>query len=142
MAKLTAAQVTEKWARNTQGNIQSFKDGVMAVTESPGQKAAAQVERYKEGVRRAADDGVWGEAVASVPLAEWKQLTAEKGASRITEGVSKAKPKAQRFFEQLLPHAEGVKQAIAQMPKGTDADGDARMLAAVRMMRQFKFRRR
>lgn len=142
MARLTPAQIAEKWARNTSGNIQAFKEGVMSVTEAPGVKAAAQVDRYVEGVRKAAADGTWGEAVAAVPLQEWKQLTSEKGASRISEGVTKAKPKAQRFFDQLIPHTDQVKAAVAQMPKGSESDADARMLAAVRMMRSFKFRRR
>lgn len=142
MARMTAAQFAEKWARNAQGNVQSYKDGVNAVQEAPGIKAAANADRYVRGVQKSVEDGIWQERVSSVPLAEWKQLTIDKGANRYSDGVSKAKPKMQRFGEQLLQHTEQVKAAIAQMPKGTESDSEARMLAAVRMMRQLRFRRR
>lgn len=142
MAKLTAAQVADKWARNLSNSVPSIKAGVQSVTESPMAKAAAQVDRYKMGVQRAADDGTWAEGLQAVSLEDWKTATAEKGTARIADGVAKAKSKQQRFYDQLLPHTEMVKQTIASMPKGSEADSDARMLAASRMMRQFKFRRR
>ncbi len=142
MAKLTSAQIQEKWSRNLSNAIPSIKAGVQAVTESPTQKAASQVDRYVRGVQEAAQTGTWQEGLNSVTLEDWKMATAEKGTARIADGVAKAKTKMQRFFDQLLPHTDMVRQTISGMPKGTEQDSDARMLAASRLMRQFKFRKR
>lgn len=132
----------QKYLRNAGGAAEAYKAGVRAVTESPTAKAARHPDRYLAGVQRAVDDGRWAERLTAVTLADWQTASVEKGARRLADGVKAAEGKMNDFLGQLLPHTDRVKAAIREMPKGSEADSDARMLEAVRMMRQFRFRRR
>jgi hypothetical protein len=132
----------QKWQRNMTASVPTIKAGVMAVRESPMAKAADRADFYLQRVTDAVQSGKFQAALRSVSLADWQQATAEKGTARITAGVNAAVPKMTQFLGQLLPFTENVKRTIATMPKGGTAEADARMLAAVNMMRQFKFQRR
>lgn len=133
---------TQKWARNMTGSVPTIKAGVMAVRESPMAKAADRADYYAQRVQEAVNSGKFQAALRAVSLGDWQQATAEKGTSRIASGVQLAIPKVQAFQAQLQPYAESVKRQIAAMPKGGPAEADARMLAAVNLMRQFRYQRR
>lgn len=136
------SDVVAKWTRNMQGSIPTIKAGVMAVTASPMEAAAQAADRYAAGVQQAVQSGTYQAGLRSVSLADWQDATANKGTARINAGVQAAQTKMTNFMNQLLPFTARVKQTIGAMPKGQPADSDARMLAAVNMMRQFKFQRR
>lgn len=121
--------------------IPKVKAGIAAVTESPGDKAAAAADRYAAGVAKAVETGRYAEGCRSVSLEEWKRLATEK-ASRIQQGVKEAEGKMVNFLAQLLPYAQQVKREIASMPKGTLADSIARSTAAIEKMSQFRYRKR
>jgi hypothetical protein len=132
----------DKWVRNTQAGIPSYKAGVMAVTVAPTQKAAQQAQYYAQQVQAAVDSGRYQAGLQAVSLQDWQQAATGKGANRIAAGVQAAQPKVQAFLTQFLPFVASVKQRIASMPKGGTAEADARMLAAVQLMRTFKFQKR
>ena len=132
----------DKWVRNTQAGIPSYKAGVMAVTVSPTTKAAAQAQFYAQQVQAAVDSGRYQAGLQAVSLSDWQNAAVNKGANRIATGVQGAVPKMQNFLTQFLPFVASVKQRIASMPKGGTAEADARMLAAVQLMRSFKFQKR
>jgi predicted component of type VI protein secretion system len=132
----------EKWKRNMLASVPTIKAGVMAVTVSPTEKAAQQADLYARKVQEAVDSGKYQANLRAVTLSDWQQATADKGTARINAGVSAAVPKVTQLMQQLLPFTERVKQTIAAMPKGSPADADARALAAIQMMRGFKFQRR
>lgn len=142
MSKLSPQAVADKYIRAMSNAVPAIKAGVMATTENPMAKAAASEDAWVSGVQRAKDSGKFRDGLMAVPFEEWKRLTAEKGSARIAQGVQEAKPKLQQFFSQLLPYTEQVSQRIAQMPKGTDADSAARMMANFESMKQFRFRKR
>lgn len=141
MAKDIAATV-DKWKRNMLSSVPTIKAGVMAVTESPTEKAARSADLYVQKVQEAVATGRFQQGLRSVSLADWQQATAEKGTQRISQGVTAAVPKVNAFMQQLLPFTENVKRTIANMPKGTPEQADARVMAAIQMMRQFKFQKR
>lgn len=140
MADVQAA--AQKWQRNLTQAVPTIKAGVMAVRESPMAKAADRADYYLQQVQQAVASGKFQAALRSVSLADWQQATAEKGTARIAAGVNAAMPKMQAFLGQLIPYTDNVKRTIAAMPRGGAAEADARMLAAVNLMRQFKFQRR
>lgn len=139
MANTNVQATTEKYIRNLTSAVPAIKASIMAVTESPTQKAAAKAEEYVRGVQRAKESGKWQEGLRAVSLEDWKRATADKGAARIATGAMEAKGKMQAFFSQLLPHTAALSQQIAQMPKGSEADSVARMMANFDGMRRFRF---
>lgn len=141
MANLDPAAIAEKWKRNLTASVPSIKAGVMAVTVSPMQKAAARKDAYVAGVQRAADSGKWSDGLLAVPLSEWQNRTANAGTERIARGAADAVNKVVAFQTQLKPVTDRVKAAVANMPKGTVEDGIARSAAAIRIMAEMRFRK-
>jgi hypothetical protein len=136
----TAAQSAEKWARNLSGSTESIKQGVMGVTVSPTEKAAAQAGAYQAGVMRAVADGKFAAGLRRVSLDDWKQATLRKGLNRIAAGATEAKPKMQEFMDEFLPHVQAGQRLLESMPRG---DINSNIQRAVTMMEHnSKFRRR
>lgn len=128
---LTSAQVTAKWQQNTSGAVQSYKDGVNAVTTSPTQAAAANIQNYLTGVNNAVSSGRMVAALNAVSLQAWQAAATNKGAARIPLGVQAAAPKFQAFMDKWLPYEQALKTRIASMPKGGLAESQARAAAAI-----------
>lgn len=140
MAKRLSVQaVLGKWVRNagSQQAQDSYKAGIASVTEAPGAKAAAAVDKYEAGVMRAVETGKFAQRVGSVTLADWK-ASAEANAGKLKDGVKKGERKMQSFLTEYLPFVSGVSAEIQSMPSTTEDDREARMLANVRRLRQFR----
>lgn len=120
---------------------QAMKDGVDGVTESPMEKAAANVDKYVRGVQEAASDGRFERGLREVSLGDWKTAMKEKGAANMANGVRTLTPRAQRGMTDLFAFADQVKSEIAGMPNTTESDAEARALAAIRKMREYRKRR-
>jgi hypothetical protein len=138
---LTPRQIADKQVKRAAASTQDFKDGVNAVTESPMEKAANKADKYLAGVQASVQDGTYQEGLRSVPLEEWKRLTAEKGASRFAEGVRLSADKILEFQTQFQPVRDQVKREVDAMPNDTFEQRMARMVANAEGLRRFKFRR-
>lgn len=138
---LNSTMVAEKWRRNTAASTQAVKEGVMAVTKSPMEAAAAQQQAYLEGVRKAAESGKWKRNLLAVPLSEWQDRMVNQGIPRIASGVEAAVPRMQAFMDQLLPYTAAISAEASKMPRGSLEDSIARMTMSVRKMAQFKFQK-
>lgn len=136
MAK-NAATIAEKWARNLGAAGQSYKEGVMAVTEAPTAKAARALDRALQNYTEAIQSGRMADKLNGVSLQQWQQQTANVGAPRLTQGATAAKPKMQGFMDRWLPVAEQISQTVAALPKGGEANAIARIMASYRMAKQF-----
>lgn len=130
----------DKWKRQMLGAAPTIKAGVMAVTVAPGQQAAAAADLWAQRVAESKDK--FRTNVGAVSLQAWQTAMVDKGLARLTTGVNGAMPKVQAFMAQLIPYTNQVRATIRSMPKGSEADSEARMLAASRMMRAFAFQRR
>lgn len=137
---MNTAKILEKWKRNAGQATEAFKDGVGAVKQAPTQKAAAAVDKYRAGVLRAVDDGSYVDNLNKVTLADWQQATADKGSRNYANGISSISPRAAKNMADQQQYAEQVSAEIANMPNLTESDAEARMLANVRRMREFKKR--
>lgn len=134
---LTPQQAADKWAANLAASQNQIKSGIAAVQESPMIRASQREDAYIAGIQRSLADGKRARGLARRSLADWQRLTTAK-VGRIASGAQEAKPDVANFMAQLLPYTEQVRNTIRGMPKGTEADSDARMLAAINMMRKFK----
>jgi len=136
MPKRNPTDVAAKWSRNLKGATEEIRRGVAAVTESPPQKAAKNMDKIRERWIAALDkmkDGLEG-----VPVEEWKRLT-EAGIGKISIGVdAKGTAKMETVMKNLLPHIEAGQSKIEGMPSVTLEDNIARMEAFVRHMATFK----
>jgi hypothetical protein len=114
---------TAKWVRNLSNATQSITDGVNAVTQAPGPKAAAQVNVWLARIQQSAQK--WAAKVGAVSLSDWQQAMI-LGIPKIAQGASNKQAKYLAFATKFYPHlAQGVNQ-VKSMPKGTLADAVAR----------------
>jgi len=134
MAKVTATQYVDKWARNLISAGPSITDGVNNVTEAPGGKAARKADKWMAGIQRSFQDGTWQRGVGAVSLEDWKQATITKGIPRISVGVEQAKPKQLIMAEKLLAAVDSVTSIVNQMPDNTLEERIAKSAAFQRAM--------
>lgn len=135
---MTAAEITEKHARNLKASVPDIRRGVEAVTESPMEAAAASEDKYLAGVQRAVSQGTWKAGLLNVTLPEWKTATIEKGIGRIAAGIDAATSKQREFYGKLIPHIAAGQALVADMPTNTLEDSISKMAAFTRHMAEFK----
>lgn len=138
MAKLTAQEFAEKWARRLTASAPDIQRGINRVDQSPTEKAASKKDKMLNNLTQSVQSGKWEAGLRRVTLADWKKAITEKGLPRISAGVQNASPKMADFAGQLLAYQDSVKSEIERMPDLTIEDSIARMAAWTRRMSQFK----
>lgn len=139
MAKvLDPTTVANRWAQNLAGASQKIAQGVAAVTESPGAKAAQAADLWQTRVSSADAKSRFATNTAKVSLTDWKQAMTNKGIPRISQGANDAKPKMTNFLQQFLPFVQNVADSVHQMPKNTLDDRINRAVAQIRGTAQFR----
>lgn len=136
------ATVAAKWVRGMQNAGATAKDGVSAVTQAPGQKAAAAAELYRRKVNEAVDSGRFQSQTAAVSLESWRQDYITKGIPAMTARAAGAQDKVARFLAFWLPITEQASQAVQAMPKGSLEDSKARMLRNLEILAGNKYKGR
>lgn len=139
MAK-TSREATDKWKRNLKAASADIKAGVESVTESPAAKAADNIEKMKQKLMEAFDDGRVEKALRGVSLEDWKKAFIETGINRISSGVDKADGKMVAFMDWLIPHVEAGKAKVENMPSITLEDNINRMVEFTRHMAARKYK--
>ena len=138
MARVSPQEFAEKWARRTAAATNDYSNGIRRVREAPGQKAAAKADKYLSGVQQSHAEGKWQARVAAVSLGDWQKAAVEKGAGRISAGVTAAQGDMQRFGQQLLSHVDSVQAEVHAMPDNTLEERIARMVHSTRRMSEFR----
>lgn len=126
----------EKWQRNMGQAAEAMRDGIAGVTESPNAKAADSADKYARNVAEAVSSGKFARRNREVTLSDWKQAATDKGVANMQNGVRALGARAKRAITDQLAKAQAISQQIAGMPNVTEADAEARMLTAMRLMRQ------
>lgn len=124
----------EKWRRNMAASGEAVKQGVNAVTESPGVKASANKEKYRRNVLDAVDSGRYERGNASYTVEDWKKALTGKGISNMQTGAANLSARAQRAITEQLQVANEVSAAVAGMPTDTFDQAMEKAKAAARMM--------
>lgn len=138
--KLTPAQWADKLARNLKNASQDIQNGVNAVQTAPGQKAAAQSQKWINSLNEASTQEKWRRNVAAVSLEDWKKAMLDKGLARIGPGIDAAKPKIVQFAEEVTPHIEAGQRQLEQMPDLTLQDSINRAVTWITHMSEFRRR--
>lgn len=138
---LTPTQIADLQISRLSGATTRIQQGIEAVTEAPGEKAARAKDKMRTNLLKSLDDGTWEQRVASVSLADWKKAAIDKGIGRIATGITNAKPKIVKFHEQRQQHQAGIDAELANMPDVTLEDSINRMTKQVRGMAEFNFKR-
>lgn len=134
--RATAADATAKWVTNLSGSTERVKAGVARVTTAPGQKAAAQSQKWLQRVTASQDK--WRTRVASVSLQSWQQSMTDVGIPRIAQGAQAKQDKYTAFANEFFPFlAQGV-QRIDAMPSTTLEDNINRAVAMIRHNATFR----
>lgn len=135
---VSAQAAIAKWQANMSAAGPSMVAGVNAVTVAPTTMAAAAGTKYINNVNAAYNSGKWAAGLQSVTLADWKSAMTGKGAQNMASGARALSTRATKSMTDALNYSQTVKMQIAGMPNVTEADADARMLAAVNLMRAYK----
>lgn len=130
MAAKDPTQTAAKWAANMQNATTSITNGVNAVTQAPGEAAAAAVELWASRV--AASKNRWATNVRAVSLQEWKTKMINVGIPRVASGAQANQPKMQAFLSWFLPAQDAVTQQTRAMPKGSIEQSIARAANQIR----------
>ena len=130
MAVKDPTTVATKWSRNLAAATQTITDGVNAVTQAPGAKAAANVTAWITRLQAAQDK--WVRNTSAVTLQQWQSAMITKGIPRVSSGATAALPKMTQFMQQFLPFVEQGAQQVRAMPNATIEDGIARAVAQIR----------
>ena len=111
----SAADAAARWQAGFAGSGARWTAGIQAVDTPPGQAAAAQQSRYVAGVNQNANK--WATRVASVSLAQWKQVSVDKGASRLAGGAQAGMAKYQARIAAVLDAERSIISGLP--PRGT-----------------------
>lgn len=118
MAKLDNPQGgAQKWADKMATSTQAYKDGVMGVTQAPGQKAARASGKWL--AKTQASQPKFEKNVGAVTLGDWQTVTADKGALRLADGARTALPKMERFNTAFYQYLKAGQATIDAMPTDT-----------------------
>lgn len=138
-ARKTAQQVAAKWSQNLTNSTTAIQNGVNAVTTSPTQLAAQNVNGYLQGVQAAVASGKWQRNLQAVSLQDWKTSMQQKGIPHIQTGATAAQPKVATAFGPLLQYVYDTRDAVNQShPRGSLAQNLARANAFATQMANYK----
>jgi hypothetical protein len=118
MARVTATEAAEKWARRTGQSTQDYVSGVKRVSQAPGVKAAQQSNAMLAGVTASVQSGDWQRKVAAVTLGDWQKAATDKGATRLASGVTAAAPKMAGVMAKVLADVDATLAEVERIPRG------------------------
>lgn len=139
---MSPEQIAEKQVRRAQAATQDYKNGVNAVKEAPGKKAAEAVDRYAQGIQKAIADGSYVDGCNSVSLSDWQARTVNKGAANYAPGVVAAQSVIADFHQQRAQAQSSIDAELSSMPRGDLETNLQRAMTQMRRMGEFKFRKR
>jgi hypothetical protein len=129
MAMLTAQQISQKWLTNFESATTAMTQGVQAVNQAPGAKAAAAAQLWITRLQQAQTK--WANRVAAVTLAEWQQAMITLGIPRAQQGAQQKQGNYTNFITAYLQFLQTAVPTVQAMPKGTLQQGIARASAMI-----------
>lgn len=117
---LSEQEWAEKWASRMAGSTAAMQKGADRVTVSPGEKAIASKEKYRQRVMAALDDGTYEAGNKSYTTEDWRRAYKDKGIQRVASGATAAKPKVMAYARVAGPIAQASSEQCSQMPNTSD----------------------
>jgi hypothetical protein len=138
MAVRSVQQTVANWTAGTATGQQRYLDGVNNTTIDVVGRAIQSQNALLQNFQAAVSSGLWARRLSAVGTSGWKAAVAAKGGTNWTNGINAGTTKYQQKMQAVLSVEEGLQAQIDQMPSGTPAANDARMLAWANGMRQAK----
>ncbi len=127
---------TQKWVQNLGAATPAITRGVQAVSTAPGQKAAAQADKWLQRVT--ASQGKWKARVGAVSLADWQQAMINVGIPRVAQGAQAKQGKFTAFAQQFFPYLQSGVDKVHAMPSTTLEQNINRAVAMIQHNAAFK----
>lgn len=124
----------EKQVRNASSNAAEWLKHVTRPRRDPLKAAIAAAPKRAEKVREALEEKKWEKAMGKVDEDMMYEVIKKRGAAAFRSGVEDRKAKVVARATELQPMVTALKKEIEAMPDVTDADREARLLAARRGM--------
>jgi hypothetical protein len=134
--KVSPQEGAAKWNTRMKIALSDMERGAARVSTAPGQLAAQKQQKWLQNVQQAA--AKWRDAVASVPLEEWRAAYIQKGLPRISGGVDLGQAKLQRVNEALYSHIAAGEDLVRKMPDLTLQDSIQRAARFIEHMAKFR----
>lgn len=134
--RATADQATQRWVQGIGNATQKITQGVAAVQQAPGQRAAAQADKWLMKVQQS--QAKWKANVGRVTLQDWQNRMTTVGIPRIAQGAQAKQDKFASFMNQFLPFLQQGVSQIDRMPSTTLDDGINRATAMIRYNAGFR----
>lgn len=110
--------------------------GTLSPRKHPVQAAIAADQKRKDKLAEAERQGKWKASMERVDVDAMYDTIEAVGASGYTGGIAARKSKISSKIEKLRPQVLALAETIDKMPQDTDAQREARMVAARRGMIQ------
>lgn len=124
----------EKQTRNAAAAAADWLKNVLRPRRDPIKAAIAAAPKRKEKLMASLEQGKWEKAMAKVDEDLMFETIKAVGSESYRRGVTARKAKVVARAKELQPMVIALKNEIAAMPDVTDADREARLLAARRGM--------
>ena len=132
--------VVNRQIQNVNQAIPKIKEGIQAVSRSPGVAAAEQIDVMVQNFLASFQSGELEAALRGVNLEEWK-TAALAGTTQIGPGMERKRATIEKFHEALQSYQLGYTKTIDAMSSGNLESSRARMNANFDAMSQFKFKK-
>lgn len=137
--RVTAKGAADLYVERIQNSRARIEAGIMNVTVSPMEKAAASKAKMLANITASINNGRWERGLKRVSLEDWRKAFIEKGLDRIGTGAAAARGKMETFYEALFKKQNELLKTIDAMPDITLDQSIARMTAWVRGMAGFTY---
>jgi len=134
-------KISDKWNKNLKAAVPFIQSGIDGVTESPMEKAAANLDKAQTNYAAAVSSGKMANALRSVNVGDWKSKTKQKVGERLAGGVEAAMPKRKAFDQYLASTLNAVLPQIAASASATIEDSLARVRMLVMHMHENPYKK-
>jgi hypothetical protein len=133
---ITADEWVTKMTEGATNRAATWLKNTLAPKKDPKQAALKAAGKYKTNTQAALNEGRWDKGITAYDEAARTAVITEGGTAAFTEGVRRHKAKAVAKVNKLQPLIAALATTIDAMPQDTDAQREAKMLAAKRGMQE------
>jgi len=133
-AVIPAEEWADKQVKRAAAAASDWEKNVQRPRRDPLKAAIAAGPKRAEKVRQALDEKKWEKAMGKVDEDLMYETIRKRGAQAFRSGIEDRKAKVVARAKELQPLVTALKKEIEAMPDVTDADREARLLAARRGM--------
>lgn len=137
MKRKDVTKIVDRQIQGVAQRADKIREGIGAVTVSPGVKAAEQIDKLVQNFLAAVSDGTLEASLRGVDLEDWKSA-ALAGVAKIGPGMERKRAVIEAFHAALQDYQLRYTQEIDRMPSTTLEDSRARMNRNFDAMSEFR----